>query len=149
MYSPLNSDEFPLKYIFILNYQLIVFWFQFDEGRNDFEEEYSVETIKKFIATQGLPSVVEFNHETAQKIFGGDIKSHLLLFLSKKAGHYDTHVKAAEKVAPQFKGQVGSFYLPFVCNNIEAHRWSLCSMGCFCFAASKSLSLLCQIRSYE
>ncbi|CAH0390704.1 unnamed protein product [Bemisia tabaci] len=84
----------------------IVLFKKFDEGRNDFEEEYSVETIKKFIATQGLPSVVEFNHETAQKIFGGDIKSHLLLFLSKKAGHYDTHVKAAEKVAPQFKGQV-------------------------------------------
>ncbi|MDK2413519.1 hypothetical protein QHH03_30990, partial [Aphanizomenon sp. 202] len=53
-----------------------------------------------------LPLVVDFNHETASKIFGGDIKSHLLIFLSKEAGHYDTHLSAATAAAKGFKGEV-------------------------------------------
>lgn len=49
---------------------------------------------------------MEFNHETAQKIFGGDIKTHLLLFVSKAAGHYDTHVEGARSVASGFRDKV-------------------------------------------
>lgn len=50
--------------------------------------------------------VVEFNHETAQKIFGGDIKSHLLLFLAKGEDHFETISEAARSVAKPFKEQV-------------------------------------------
>lgn len=62
-------------------------------------------TIKKFISTNSLPLVVEFNHDTAQKIFGGDIKSHLLLFLSKDAGHFDL-VPNVKDVAKDYRDQV-------------------------------------------
>lgn len=64
------------------------------------------EVLKKFVSSNALPLVVEFNHETAQKIFGGEIKSHLLLFLSKEAGHFDEHSESARKVAKDFKEQV-------------------------------------------
>ena len=40
------------------------------------------------MASSALPLVVEFNQETAQKIFSGEIKSHLLMFLSKSADAY-------------------------------------------------------------
>merc|ERR1712179_59703 len=40
------------------------------------------------------------------KIFGGEIKSHLLMFLSKEAGHYDAHTEATRAVAKKFKGQM-------------------------------------------
>merc|ERR1711872_507591 len=53
-----------------------------------------------------LPIVVDFNHETASKIFGGEIKSHLLLFLSKEAGHYDQYLEGAKGAAKAFKGQL-------------------------------------------
>ena len=44
--------------------------------------------ITKFVASSALPLVVEFNQETAQKIFSGEIKSHLLMFLSKSSDAY-------------------------------------------------------------
>lgn len=56
-----------------------------------------------------MPLVVEFNHDTAQKIFGGDVKSHLLLFLSKDAGHFDV-VDPVKDVAKEFKEQVSDFF---------------------------------------
>lgn len=55
---------------------------------------------------ESLPLVVEFNHDTAQKIFGGDIKSHLLLFLSQAEGHYDNILENAKSVAGPFRDQV-------------------------------------------
>lgn len=61
--------------------------------------------MKKFVTTRSLPLVVEFNHDTAQKIFGGEIKSHLLLFLSKESGTFDL-VDSVKDVAKSFRDQV-------------------------------------------
>lgn len=52
--------------------------------------------------------MIEFNQETAQKIFGGQIKSHLLLFLSKKEGHFDKFIEDIKSVATDFRGKVSS-----------------------------------------
>lgn len=49
---------------------------------------------------------MEFNHETAQKIFGGEIKSHLLMFLNKGDETYEKVTEAARSVAKPFKEQV-------------------------------------------
>lgn len=84
----------------------VVLFKQFDEGRADFEGELKEEVLKKFVSSNALPLVVEFNHETAQKIFGGEIKSHLLLFLSKEAGHFDQHLESARTVAKEFRDQL-------------------------------------------
>ena len=67
----------------------IVLFKKFDEGRNDLTEGLTdVDGVTKFIASNSLPLVVDFNHETAQKIFSGEIKSHLLMFLSKGSDDY-------------------------------------------------------------
>uniref|UniRef100_A0A0P4WI78 Protein disulfide-isomerase n=1 Tax=Scylla olivacea TaxID=85551 RepID=A0A0P4WI78_SCYOL len=84
----------------------IILFKDFDEGKNKYEGEITEEGISKFVSANSLPLVVDFNHETASKIFGGEIKSHLLIFLSKEAGHYDTHMEACMNVAKSFKGQV-------------------------------------------
>merc|ERR1712156_1270345 len=57
----------------------------FDDGRAVLSEGITEEAVASFIAGESLPLVVDFNQETAQKIFSGDIKSHLLAFLSAKA----------------------------------------------------------------
>lgn len=80
--------------------------FQFDDNKVEFAGEPTVDAIKKFITTESLPLVVEFNHETAQKIFGGEIKSHLLLFFSEAAGHFDSYVEGARSVAKAFREKV-------------------------------------------
>jgi len=46
------------------------------------------------------------NLQSAQKIFGGDVKSHMLLFVSKKADNYDDLIAMYKKAAPTFKGKV-------------------------------------------
>ena len=77
------------------------------------EGEITEKNIKMFVTLQSLPLVVEFNHETAQKIFGGEIKSHLLLFLSQQDGHIEKYVEGAREVAKDFKGQVCVYILNY------------------------------------
>jgi len=85
----------------------IVLFKKFDEGRNDMTEGLTdVEAIGKFVAANALPLVVDFNHETAQKIFSGEIKSHLLMFLSKKSDEYAGYKETAQTIAKDYKGQL-------------------------------------------
>merc|ERR1712198_701591 len=78
----------------------------FDEGKNIFDGELTEEAITAFVVANSMPLVVDFNHETASKIFGGEIKSHMLIYLSKEAGHYDSYTEVARNVAKKYKGQV-------------------------------------------
>merc|ERR1712241_1520356 len=85
----------------------IVLFKKFDEGRNDMTEDLvNVEAIGKFVASNALPLVVEFNHETAQKIFSGEIKSHLLMFVSKKSDEFKAQHETAQTIAKEYKGQL-------------------------------------------
>jgi hypothetical protein len=44
--------------------------------------------------------------KTAQKIFGGEIKAHNLLFVSGKSSEYETIIEAFRTVAKEFKNRV-------------------------------------------
>ncbi|XP_074034328.1 protein disulfide isomerase [Leptinotarsa decemlineata] len=84
----------------------IVLFKKFDEGKVVYEGKPVEADIKKFVQSNSLPLLVEFNHDTAQKIFGGEIKSHLLLFLSKADESFEKISEAARSVAKPFKEQV-------------------------------------------
>lgn len=86
---------------------------QFDEGRNDHTSDFTLDAITKFVRANALPLVVDFNQESAQKIFGGEIKSHLLFFVGKGEEKYDSYKEAASNVAKDFKGQVNYYYFVF------------------------------------
>jgi len=79
---------------------------KFDEGRNDFEGELTEDTLKRFIHSNQLPLVSEFNQETAQKIFGGDIKVHNLLFASKSSASFESDLAEFKKAAKEFRSKV-------------------------------------------
>jgi protein disulfide-isomerase A1 len=79
---------------------------KFDEGRNLFEGDLTADELKKFVSTNSLPLVVDFSHETAQKIFGGEIKAHNLLFASRKASDFESILESFKKVAKDFKNRV-------------------------------------------
>jgi len=79
---------------------------KFDELRNDFEGNYEADEIKSFIQSNQLPLVTEFNQETAQKIFGGDIKVHNLLFVSKKSDNFETIMGEFKSAGKTFRGKV-------------------------------------------
>jgi len=79
---------------------------KFDEGRNNFEGEITEKALVKFVAGNALPLVVDFNQETAQKIFSGEIKSHLLMFVSAKGDAYNAQVEVAKTIAKENKGDL-------------------------------------------
>jgi len=84
---------------------------KFDEGRTDLTEDLTSKTITEFVTANRLPLVTEFTQETAQKIFGGDIKTHMLLFVSKKSDKFQEGYDAFKTVAPDFKGKVLFIYI--------------------------------------
>ncbi|BFZ17339.1 hypothetical protein BsWGS_20378 [Bradybaena similaris] len=87
----------------------VVIFKQFDEGRSDFKGEFTEQDIKSFINANRLPLVIEFTQESAQKIFGGEVKSHILLFLKKDGNEHI--IKAYSGIAKDFKGQLLFIYL--------------------------------------
>lgn len=84
----------------------VVIFKKFDEGRNDLEGEVTEEALAKFISGNALPLVVEFNQDTAQKIFSGDVKSHLLMFLSAESEEFKAKTDIAREIAKDYKGEM-------------------------------------------
>ena len=87
---------------------------QFDEGRSTFSGKYTVELISNFVLSEQLPLVTKFSDETAPKIFGGSIRTHLLAFFPGDDKEYDSEATIAQlkEVAIEFKGQVGNLATP-------------------------------------
>merc|ERR1712223_964825 len=107
-----NMDDFPFaitsETAVLAEYKAagVVIFKNFDEGRNDMEGEVTEESVTAFVAGNSLPLVVDFSQDTAQKIFSGDIKSHLLLFMSGAAEDHAAKVEIARGIAKDYKGQM-------------------------------------------
>lgn len=63
----------------------VVLFKKFDENRNDFDGEYSVENLKLFIAANSLPLAVEFNHDVSliENFSFFQIENNLFMFIIK------------------------------------------------------------------
>jgi len=107
-----NMDDFPFgiatEAAVLAEYKAagVVIFKNFDEGRNDLEGEVTEESVAAFVAGNSLPLVVDFSQDTAQKIFSGDIKSHLLLFMSAAAEDHAAKVDILRGIAKDHKGQM-------------------------------------------
>ncbi|XP_075979273.1 protein disulfide isomerase [Anticarsia gemmatalis] len=69
-------------------------------------EQFDEDTFKTWVFVQSMPTIVEFSHETASKIFGGQIKYHLLLFLSKKNGDFEKYTEELKPVAKNYRDKI-------------------------------------------
>lgn len=68
-------------------------------------------------------TIVLFCWQSAQKIFGGDIKNHILLFLKKEGG--DDTISKFRDASADFKGKVS---LVYSLDNLPLHvvlQWEL------------------------
>ncbi|KAG5853714.1 hypothetical protein ANANG_G00029060 [Anguilla anguilla] len=101
----ITSDD-ALFSKFELSKDGVVLFKKFDEGRNTFDGELSKENLLGFIKANQLPLVIEFTEQTAPKIFGGDIKSHILMFLPKAASDFQDKMDQFKKAAEGFKGKI-------------------------------------------
>jgi protein disulfide-isomerase A1 len=91
--------------------EAVVVFKNFDEGRADLAADLSADNIKAFIASNSMPTVIEFTQESAQKIFGGEVKNHLLLFVSKGDDKFDAQMVEYKAAATTFKGKVLFIYI--------------------------------------
>jgi len=84
-----------------------VFLFKnFDDRKAVYEGAISKDSLLEFIQRYAVPLVVEFNHDNAQKMFRGLVKSHILIFISYKSDEYDATYKVAKKLAEEFRNKV-------------------------------------------
>merc|ERR1712122_109230 len=91
----------------------------FDDGKAILTDDLSEENIAKFISSESLPLVIDFNHETAQKIFSGEVKSHFLMFSSAKA---DDHAEKLEKLRGFAKTNKGKMLFVTINTDEEDHK---------------------------
>lgn len=105
-----NHYNCLLLYSFSISYVMLHNIFSIQGGEKIiFDGELTVDNLKTFIFVESLPAIVEFNQETAQIIFGGQIKSHLLVFLSREAGHFEKYTPELEKPSKDYRGKVSLF----------------------------------------
>nr|AMM62655.1 conotoxin-specific protein disulfide isomerase (cspdi) [Conus textile] len=95
----------------------VVLFKKFDEGRNGFSGDFEEAAMSKFIKDNYLPLINEFTQDAAQKLFTGDVKSYLMLFV-KKEGAKDI-LDTFKAAAGEFKGKVLFIYLDTA---IEEHE---------------------------
>ncbi|EEC15473.1 protein disulfide isomerase, putative [Ixodes scapularis] len=84
----------------------VILFKKFDEGRSLMEGAVTSESVQSFVKTNSLPLVVEFTHESAQTVFGGQIKLHNLLFVSKKSPGFEDILKDYREAAKDFRHKV-------------------------------------------
>uniref|UniRef100_UPI00358F6C61 protein disulfide-isomerase-like n=1 Tax=Myxine glutinosa TaxID=7769 RepID=UPI00358F6C61 len=84
----------------------VVLFKKFDEGRVDHSGEMTKEAISSFVRANELPLVMEFSEKTTTKVFGGDIKAHLLLFMDHKDPSFPERLHQLRVAARDFRGKI-------------------------------------------
>lgn len=79
---------------------------QFDDPKVVFNGDFKSDAILKFVRRESLSLVPEFNQENAHKIFDGNMKSFVFIFVGKRHNKADEIIDAARKVAKEFKGKI-------------------------------------------
>jgi len=64
------------------------------------------ENLTGFIEVYRLPSIIEFNGDTAPKVFERKLRKHVILFIEKDADYFETKLEEYRKAAVDFRGKV-------------------------------------------
>jgi len=84
----------------------VVLFKKFDEKRDDYDGKIEKASLSKWIHGSSVALVSEFTQEAAGKLFSGEIKSHMLLFVAKKSDEYEGLMKEFRGAAEKFRGKL-------------------------------------------
>ena len=106
--AAINPSAETLKALGLEKPGFIVVFKNFDEKRaqTPVTADTTTDAIVSFVEGHSLPLIVPFNQETAQKIFGGGVKQHVIIFTDKKnAEQFEEVKKQAQPVAEELRGK--------------------------------------------
>jgi len=104
----INPSGDVLKALGVEKPGFVVIFKKFDEGRAQTAvgADTTSDAINSFVEGHLLPLIVPFSQDTAQKIFGGAVKQHLILFIDKTNPDQTAEVKKqAQPVAEELRGK--------------------------------------------
>ena len=86
----------------------VVLFKKFDERKVVYEGELGVQEVRDFITENAMPTVIEFNHDNAQKMFKrpNDGKSHLLVFHNRSSDTFEEEQRMMARVGKEFRKEV-------------------------------------------
>jgi len=86
----------------------VVLFKKFDEKKVVYDGELGVQQVRDFITENSLPTVIEFNHDNAQKMFKrpNDGKSHLLVFHNRSSETFEEEKRMMARVGKPFRSTV-------------------------------------------
>lgn len=84
----------------------VVLFKKFDDGRVDLVEDLAKDKIVTFVKENSLPLFIEFNQQSAQRIFSGELKNHLLIFMSKEAENFQRINDSVRELAKGYKNKL-------------------------------------------
>jgi len=84
----------------------VILFKAFDEGKALFSGNYNDEELKTFVTGNFLPLVVPFTQANTGKIFGGPLKTHLLVFAEEGTNGYKELLADVKEVAQEVKGKL-------------------------------------------
>ncbi|XP_055340028.1 protein disulfide-isomerase 2-like [Paramacrobiotus metropolitanus] len=102
------ADEYKVKG------DRVVLFKKFDDLRAEHTADFTKDKIISFVKENSLPLFIEFNQNSAQRIFSGDLKNHLLIFMSKDAENFQRINDSVRELAKGYKNK-----LLFVFVNID------------------------------
>ncbi|KAL5104324.1 Protein disulfide-isomerase [Taenia crassiceps] len=108
-----NSDEVYVRptvkgVLDRFNYKdgmMVVIVRKFDEPVVVYEGKVTIDDLSKFIKTEKVPLVTEFNEESAVVVFSSDIKRHIIVFMRKSNDVYQTYMDVLRQVGTEFRGR--------------------------------------------
>lgn len=80
--------------------------FVFNDNKSVFKDFSKAETdvVEKFVGMATTPMIQEFTQEKANKIFGSDVKKHVLIFTDAKQTYHDKTIEAVKEAAHLHRG---------------------------------------------
>uniref|UniRef100_A0A8C4X1P3 Protein disulfide-isomerase n=1 Tax=Eptatretus burgeri TaxID=7764 RepID=A0A8C4X1P3_EPTBU len=89
----------------------VVLFKKFDEGQSVYSGPMQRDELQNFVRANELPLVIEFTEQSAPKVFGGSIKNHILLFVSKSSIEFQERLDQFKAAATDYKGKILFIYI--------------------------------------
>ncbi|KAK4876714.1 hypothetical protein RN001_009220 [Aquatica leii] len=104
VFAVTSNEEIMKKYNSTL-YSIVLFE-KFGIEKAEFIDDLTLSSMKSFVEIESAPLIHELNTLNAERIFGSNIKNHLVIFVSKKRNNVDHVLNLAKPIAKDYRKKI-------------------------------------------